>query len=202
VAVTEAIPDALVTADGELSPVEAPDPGAAKFTVTPETGLPPRSFTVTASALENPVLIVADCGVDPALAVIEAAAPAVFVKVKLTEVSPAAEAVALNWPAVELAVKGAVAIPLEFVVTVMVVELLLNAPLAPVPGAVNVTLVPDTGLPPLSFTVTASALENAVLIVADCGVDPASAVIEAAAPELLVRLKLTEVRPAAEAVTL
>jgi hypothetical protein len=202
VAVTDATPDALVTAAELLSPAEAPEPGAAKFTVTPETGLPPLSFTVTASAAPKAVLTVALCGEAPPFAVIEAAAPAALVKLKLTDVRPAEEADTLYRPALEFAVKAVVAMPFESVETVITVLLLLNMPLGPVPGAVNVTLVPGTGLPPLSFTVTASALANEVLMVAVCGVVPAFAVIEAAAPAVLVRLKFTEVSPADEAVTL
>jgi hypothetical protein len=99
-------------------------------------------------------------------------------------------------------VNGAEATPLEFVTTVIVPVLLLNAPLAPVPGAVNVTLTPETGLFEASFTVTASALANAVPTVADCGVVPALAVIVLAAPEVLVRLKFSVVNPDAAADTL
>ena len=83
----------------------------------------------------------------------------------------------------------------------MVAALLLNKPDAPVPGAVNVTVTPDTGLLPASFTVTASALAKAVLMVADCGVVPAFAVIDAAAPAVLLSEKFTVVRPLAAAVT-
>src|SRR5205814_352462 len=39
-------------------------------------------------------------------------------------------------------------------------------PLAPLPGAPNVTVTPATGLPPASFTVATSGAANAVLIVA------------------------------------
>ena len=46
------------------------------------------------------------------------------------------------------------------------------------------TFTPDSGLLPASFTVTASAFANAVLMVADCGVVPAFAVIKVATPTL------------------
>src|SRR5438046_2523356 len=59
-------------------------------------------------------------------------------------------------------------------------------PLAPVPGAVNVTVTLATGLPPASFTVATSGAANAVLIVALCGV-PLVAVMLAAAPAVFVR---------------
>jgi hypothetical protein len=42
-------------------------------------------------------------------------------------------------------VNGAEATPLEFVATMMVAVLLLKVPLAPEPGAVKVTLTPETG---------------------------------------------------------
>ncbi len=65
----------------------------------------------------------------------------------------------------------------------------------------NVTFTPGTGLLSPSFTVTASAMAKAVLIVVDCGVVPAFAVIDDAAPVVLVSEKLTVVRPLAAAVT-
>jgi hypothetical protein len=102
---------------------------------------------------------------------------------------------------VPFAVNGAEATPDAFVATVMVAVLLLNLPDAPDPGAVNVTFTPETGLLPASFTVTPRALAKAVLMVADCGVVPAFAVMEAAAPALLVSEKFTVVRPVAAAVT-
>jgi len=136
------------------------------------------------------------------LAVIEVAVPAVFVSEKFTVVSPVAAAVTVYGPpAVAFAVNGADATPDAFVATTMVAVLLLNLPDAPVPGAVNVTFTPAIGLLLASFTVTASALAKAVLIVADWGVVPTFAVMEAAGPARLVSEKLTVVSPAAEAVT-
>ncbi len=99
------------------------------------------------------------------------------------------------------AVNGAEATPEAFVATVIVAVLLLNLPDAPDPGAVNVTLTPETGLLLASFTVTARAFAKAVLTAVDCGVEPAFTVINAAAPALLVSEKLTAVSPAAVAVT-
>ena len=83
----------------------------------------------------------------------------------------------------------AVAIPLEFVVAFTLVELFANLPLAPLPGAVKVTVAPLTGLPPESFTVACSAVVNAVLMVALCP-EPAVAVMLAGDPAVLVKLKL------------
>ena len=98
------------------------------------------------------------------------------------------------------AVKGADAIPDAFVATVMVAALLPKTPDAPLPGAVNVTLIPDNGLLPASLTVTASGFANAVLIAALCGAVPPFAVIDVGAPTLLVSEKLTTARPEEAAV--
>jgi hypothetical protein len=86
-----------------------------------------------------------------------------------------------------LAVKaGAVAIPLLFVVALAVADP-LKLPLAPLPGAVNVTVTPLTALPPESFTVACKAVAKVVPSVALWGV-PEVAVMLVAAPAVLVRL--------------
>jgi hypothetical protein len=181
---------------------EAPEPGAVNVTFTPDTGLLPASFTITASALAKAVFTAVDCGVVPAFGVIEVAAPVVLVSAKLTAVRLGAAAVTVYGPpAVALAVNGADATPEALVATTMAAVLLLNTPEAPAPGAVNVTFTPDTGLLLASFTVTASAAANAVEMVADCGVVPAFGVIELAAPAVLVSEKLTVLRLGAAAVT-
>jgi hypothetical protein len=106
-------------------------------------------------------------------------------------------------PAVAFAVNEADATPDAFVATTIVAVLLLKTPDAPEPGAVNVTFTPATGLLPASFTVTARALAKAVLIVADCGVVPAFAVIEAGVPAEFVSEKFTTVAtPETVAVTM
>ena len=99
-----------------------------------------------------------------------------------------------------LAVKtGAVATPSEFVVAVFTPP--AKVPLAPLDGAVNVTVTLLTGLFPASFTVACSCVVKAVLIVALCGV-PAVAVMLAAVPVKLVREKFAGVpTPETEAVT-
>src|SRR5579864_2019801 len=169
-----------------LAPVCA---GAVNVTVTPLTGLLLESFTLAWSAAVNAVLIVALCGV-PAVAVIAAADPAVLVNAKLAGVAtPDTDAATLYGPpAMLLAVNTAeVAIPLAFVTAVLTPP--ANVPLASVcAGAVNVTVTPETGLLPESFTVACSAVVNAVPIAALCGV-PAVAVIAAADPAVLVRAK-------------
>src|SRR5947207_8408073 len=107
-----------------------------------------------------------------------AAAPAVFVSEKSAAVAtPATLAVTVYGPpATLLAVKVAdVATPLPLVVAVFTPPAKL--PLAPLPGAPNVTVTPATGLPPASFTVATSGAANAVLIVALCGVQIGSALV-------------------------
>lgn len=84
---------------------------------------------------------------------------------------------------------GAVATPLAFVVAVAVSPPFVppvNVPLAPVDGALNVTVTPFTRFPLPSFTVTARFVAKDALIVALCGV-PAVAVTLAGVPALLVR---------------
>ncbi len=98
-----------------------------------------------------------------------------------------------------MAVNGAAAMPEAFVGTVMVAVPLLNVPDAPVAGAVKTTFVPDNGLPDPSVTVTASALPKAVITGADCGVVAGFAAID---PAVLVREKVTGVKPITAAVTL
>ena len=93
-----------------------------------------------------------------------------------------------------------VATPCEFVTAVFTP--LAKVPLAPLPGAVNVTVTPLTGLFPASFTVACRGAANAVLIAALCGV-PAVAVMLAAAPVWFASEKFAGVAtPAADAVTL
>ena len=92
-----------------------------------------------------------------------------------------------------------VATPLALVVAVFTPP--AKVPLAPVVGAVNVTVTPLTGLLPASFTVACSEVAKAVLIVALCGV-PAVAAMLAGGPGVLVNAKFAGVAtPATAAVT-
>jgi hypothetical protein len=201
-AIPEAFVATVIVAVLLLNTPEAPEPGAVNVTFTPETGLLPASFTVTAKAFGKAVLIFVVCGVVPAFAVIDPGAPTMLVSEKLTAVKPVAEAVTLYGPpAVAFAVNGAEATPDAFVATVIVAVLLPKTPDAPDPGAVNVTFTPETGLLLASFTVTARAFANAVLTVADCGVVPAFAVMDVGLPTRFVSEKFTEVSPVDEAVT-
>jgi hypothetical protein len=95
---------------------------------------------------------------------------------------------------------GDVAIPELFVVAVAVAKP-LNVALAPLAGAVNVTVMPDSGFENASVTFAWSALPNDVLIGVLCGV-PANAVTEFADPAVLVRLNVADPPPEIEAVTL
>jgi hypothetical protein len=103
--------------------------------------------------------------------------------------TPGTVAVTVYDPAAELAVNvGAVATPEASVATLAVAAPPANVPLAPVLGAVKVTVTPETRLPPPSFTVALRAA-NALLMTTLWGV-PAVAVILAAGPAKLVKEKL------------
>jgi hypothetical protein len=193
-AIPEAFVATVIVGVPLLKTPDAPEPGPVNVTFTPLTGLLPASLTVSANALAKAVLIVADCGVVPGFAVIDPAAPAVFVREKFTVVTPVAVAVTVYGPPdVAFAVNGADAIPDAFVATVIVGVPLLKTPDAPELGAVNITFTPETGLLPASFAVTANALAKAVLTMVDCGVVPAFAVIVVAAPTVLVSEKFAGV---------
>jgi hypothetical protein len=79
-----------------------------------------------------------------------------------------------------------VATPLPFVIAVLTPP--ANVPLAPLPGTVNVTVTPETGLLDASLTVAWSAEPNGLPTVALCGVPPV-AVMDAAVPAVLVKVK-------------
>ena len=95
---------------------------------------------------------------------------------------------------------GAVAIPLALVTAVAVADP-LNVPLAPVPGALKLTVTPLSGLLLASLTTACSAVANAVFTVALCGV-PEFAATLAGSTALFVKLKLAgATTPEAVAVT-
>jgi hypothetical protein len=160
----------------------APLAGAANVTVTPLTGLLEASFTVACKFVANAVLTAALCGV-PAVAVMLAGGLATLVSEKLAGVAtPVAVAVTLYGPpAVPLAVKTAeVATPLAFVTAVFTPP--AKVPLAPLAGAVNVTVTPLIGLFEASFTVACSCVAKAVLTAALCGVPPVAVIVGPATP--------------------
>jgi hypothetical protein len=89
VAVTLAMPEALVTAVrlDRVALAPAPGGGGTKVTVTPDTGLPSESFTVACRAAGNAVPTVVDWGVPP-VAVMKAAVVDVLVSEKDVESVP------------------------------------------------------------------------------------------------------------------
>ena len=93
-----------------------------------------------------------------------------------------------------------VAIPDAFV-TAVVVLLPPKLPLAPVDGAVNVTVTFATGFEAASVTRACSATPNAVLITVLCGV-PAVAVTVCGAPTVFVNANVAGVSAPTDAVTL
>jgi hypothetical protein len=122
-----------------------------------------------------------------------AATLARLVRAKLAGVdTPVTEAVTVYGPPTVLfAVKtGAVATPLAFVTAVFTPP--ANVPLAPLPGATNVTVAPLTGLFRESSTVACSCVANAVFTVALCDV-PTVAVMLAGGPARLVKEKFAGV---------
>lgn len=107
------------------------------------------------------------------------AGPPILVSEKLTSGTPIALAVTLYGPpTVEFAKNGAVATPKASVATDIVVVPLPKTPEGPEPGAVKVTSMPGIGAFAPSLTVTAGANRKPLLIIVDCGVVLAFAVIE------------------------
>jgi hypothetical protein len=157
----------------------APLAGAVNVTVTPDTALPPLSVT-TACNVAKAVLTGTLWGVPEEVAIV-AAEPAVLVKENAAGVpTPPTVAFTTYDPTIELAANvGAVAIPLESVVTVALAVPPLNVPLAPLAGAVNVTDAPDTPAPLPSLTVACKVVANAALILAFCGVPAVAATLDA-----------------------
>ena len=91
------------------------------------------------------------------------------------------------------------ATPLALVIAVVAPP--ARVALAPVPGAVNVTVTPLTGLPPASFTVACNGFAKAAPSSVLCEL-PAVAVMLAGAPAVFVSAKLAGVAtPATAAVT-
>jgi len=95
---------------------------------------------------------------------------------------------------------GAVAIPLASVITEAVAAPAAKVPLAPLAGAVNVTLAPDTALPPLSVTAAFKAA-NAVLMTTLCGVPELAVMLAGALPRLVRENVAGEAKPTTVALT-
>ncbi len=178
----------------------APLTGGVNVTVMPLSGLPLESFTVATNGEAKAVSTAALCP-EPLVTVTDAGTPAVFVRLKFAGVpTPVTVAATMYPPSVPFAVNTVdVATPLPFVTAVFVVAKL---PLAPLLGAVNVTVIPLSRSPPVSLTVTTSGDAKAVLTAALCP-EPLVTVTEAGAPTVLVSEKVAGVEtPATEAETL
>ena len=114
--------------------------------------------------------------------------------------TPDTEPVTVYEPTVELAVNTTEVARPEALVTAVVTPP-AKVPLAPDPGAANVTVIPLSGLPTESFTNATNGEAKAVLITALCG-DPELTVTDAGAPAVFVNEKLAGVlTPAVDAVT-
>jgi hypothetical protein len=146
----------------------APDAGAVNVTDAPLTGFESLSTTVATRGAANAAPTTALCP-DPLVGVIDAAAPAVLVRLKLAVVdTPATDAVTVYAPAVVPAVKTAeVATPLALVVAVFTPP--AKVPVAPEAGAVKVTVTPVVGDSPV-VTVATSGAANAAPTAALCAV--------------------------------
>ena len=94
-------------------------------------------------------------------------AGATLVRENETVLRFAAEAETINGPLTLFAVRaGAVATPFEPVIT-LALEAPPNVAEAPLPGAMNLTGIPVTGLPEESVTLAASAVPNIAPVFAD-----------------------------------
>src|SRR5438309_188823 len=174
-----------------FAPATEPPPVAtAKWTETPETGLPCASVTRTDGAVATNVFTVA-LWPSPSLTAIEPAVSATPVAWKVTglPVRPADVAVSVFAPAVVPSVQlPTAAMPLAF-------ELAFAPVTAPPPDAgAKVTEIPATGLPYWSAIRTAGAPETALPTVA-VWLSPLQSVIDAALSATPVALIVTDVRP-------
>ena len=170
-----------------VPPVIVPLPGAtANVTVTPVTGFPFASLTITDGGALTAVPAVADWLVG-LFAAIVAPAPAVPVAVNVTGLPVSDPEVAVNvfGPAVALSVQlPTVAMPLPLVVW-------LPPVIVPFPGATaNVTATPVTGFPFASLTITDGGELTAVPAVAAWLVGLFAAIV-AAAPAVPVAVNVT-----------
>src|SRR5439155_1218008 len=196
--VTAAIPCAPVVTDVVGLTVPPPD-ATANVTLTPPTGLPFASRTITEGSIATAVPAVAVWPF-PALMAIWVAVPAVPVAVKVTGLpaSPLAVAVSEFGPTVGPKIRRATCRdPVAFVVTGVV-----GVTEPPSHATANATLPPASGLPFASCTLTDGSIATAVPAVADWLFPPLSA-IELAAPVVPVAVKVTglPVSPLAVAVS-
>jgi len=172
VIVVVAVAPVGVSADGENAQ-DAPEgnPEQLKLTVALN---PPRAVSVMVSV-----------PLDPAVTLREGLAAAIWKSELLSanvavDVVFAAVAVMLYELVTSLAVAVTVAIPDAFVVA----EVEESVALAPVAGAVYVTVAPETGAPAASTTSVESAVVNAVPIRVFCPLPPLALRVVVAQPEL------------------
>jgi hypothetical protein len=174
----------------------------ANVTLVPATGLPPASVTVTTNGAPSAVLITL-LWLFPEVRAMFVAGPTVAVDVNVTglPVSPADVAVTEYVPTLFPNVSVLLACPLP---SVEVNVVLSDCPVAPtgVDAIANVTLVPATGLPPASVTVTTNGAPSAVLITL-LWLFPEVRAMFVAAPTVAVDVNVTglPVAPADVAVT-
>ena len=165
----------------------APLVGASNSTEAPETGLPRLSVTTTASGVANGAPTVADWPL-PVRTVSWAGAPARLLRENEAVSSvPFTVAMTLYAPATVLAVASTFAAPLEDVVTLGALRLAL----APIGGAVKLTVAPGIGLLLASRTSAASGVGNGAPAVTAWPL-PVSMVMLAGAPGLLVSTSVPE----------
>src|SRR5439155_45176 len=193
--VTAAIPFPPVVT-GVVGLTVPPPEATANVTLTPATGLPFASCTITEGSVATVVPAVA-AGTFPALMAIELAAPAVPVAVKVTGLPVSAPDVAVSLldalPSSSVHDVTA-AIPFAPVVTDVV-----GVTVPPPDATANVTLTPPTGLPFASRTITEGSTATAVPAVADWPF-PAWIAICVAAPRAEERRVGTERPPSARPV--
>jgi hypothetical protein len=137
-------------------PVTDPPPAVtANVTEAPATRFPFASFTVTDGAIATALPAVADCA-SPAVFVIDAAAPAVLVAVKVTGVRLPAEATRVFVP---------IAVPKVQLPTVATPEELVTAepPVSEPPplATMKLTETPAIGFPVWSLTITEGGVATA-----------------------------------------
>src|SRR5439155_460663 len=183
----DALPTFAFVVTGVVGLTEPPPDATANVTLTPPTGLPFASRTITDGSIATAVPAVADW-LFPPLSAIELAAPVVPVAVKVTglPVSPLAVAVSEVRPTVGQGVHDVTAASPFPVVVTGVVGLTVPPPEA----TANVTLTAATGLPFASCTITEGGVATVVPAVADW-LFPALTAIELAAPAVPVAVKVT-----------
>jgi hypothetical protein len=163
-----AVPAASVVAVAAVPPpanvADGPVLGTVNVTATPTTGFPEASVTVALTGVVKGLVTVV-VSWSPAVTDMETGGPATFESVAVV-LRPPPLAAKDQVPTVAFAVSvGAVARPAASVVAVAVVPVGKTAE-GPLPGALKVTVMPDTGLPAASVARTATALEKALLTAA------------------------------------